>query len=64
MKYSGICCACFSPIYGEPYQFRPGGRKFHAQCISNTGNYYVRLERKIISKKEVEKDDQLDLSEL
>ncbi|HSW64485.1 MAG TPA: hypothetical protein VLH56_14435 [Dissulfurispiraceae bacterium] len=46
---TGICCACFDPIYGEPVQLRQKGRKFHKHCAS-TDSYYVRLEHKIVSK--------------
>lgn len=45
--YTGICCACFEPITGEPFQFRQGGRKFHYRCSIKENNPYVQLEKQL-----------------
>lgn len=51
MSYTGICCACFEPIQNEPFQFRPGGRKFHSRCaLQRKNNFYVRLEKRLAEK--------------
>lgn len=45
---TGNCCACFGPIRGEPFHFRPGGRNFHEGCaMSKPKNYYVSTERRL-----------------
>ncbi len=46
-KHTGICCICFEPIQGDPYQFRAKGRKFHRDCVERfPGSHYVRLEKR------------------
>lgn len=48
-KYSGICCVCFEPIEGKPYQLRERGRKFHKDCAERfPGSHYVRLEKRAV----------------
>lgn len=59
----GICCACFSPIQDEAFQFREKGRKFHPECAKKADNYYIKLEKKLALKERVAKLDQKETDE-